>query len=760
MANGGLLPVPRLAHCVSCLAVWMALLVAFCLGQALAAGAEADLPRLLQGVQAIAAPGVPGPLCVAGNKAFAVVVGRTGGERQAAVVAASRLDKGRVVAFGHTGYFDGPSLEIADTGTLMQNAMRWASGRTDRKGPAVRVAVVHRPQLAAYLKKAGFAAEELAGKKLAAALDAFDVVAMDANEVADPALAEATLAFVRSGKGIVMTSLGWGWLQLHPGKNLVDDHPGNRFLAKAGIAWADGYLQRTAGPGFDAGAEVSPLVHAGRALDALVEARRGRQGLSKAELAQASLTLGLAIRTLPSGPNAISVALQRLGAKAAVDPVPLPKRPLKTEQGLERILLTAQLVETERLAPEKVRAHLAAEAFPGPVPKGAERLRRGVSVDTNIPGWHSTGLYAAPGEVVEVELPREAAGKGLFVRIGCHSDALWDLPEWRRAPAICLRRPLSEPRVRVASGFGGLIYVEVPERCSLGRIDVAVRGAVEAPFFVLGTTRPEEWRKSIRSRPAPWAELATDRVIVSVPSRVVRWLDNPEEVLEVWNKVLDACADLATRPLQRERPERYVADEQISAGYMHSGYPIMTHLDAAESMVSKERLLAGNWGLFHEMGHNHQSGDWTFDGAGEVTVNLFSLYVCETVCRLKGPGHPAVAMGKARDEAYRKYAATGPDFNKWKSDPFLALTMYVQLREGFGWDAFRKVFSEYRTLPAAERPKTDDQKRDQWLVRLSRTVNRNLGPFFQAWGVPTSESARKSIADLPAWMPEGFPPGG
>ena len=37
-------------------------------------------------------------------------------------------------------------------------------------------------------------------------------------------------------------------------------------------------------------------------------------------------------------------------------------------------------------------------------------------------------------------------------------------------------------------------------------------------------------------------------------------------------------------------------------------------------------------------------------------------------------------------------------------------------------------------------------------------LGRNLGPFFQAWGVPTSEKARVSIADLPAWMPDNFLP--
>lgn len=69
----------------------------------------------------------------------------------------------------------------------------------------------------------------------------------------------------------------------------------------------------------------------------------------------------------------------------------------------------------------------------------------------------------------------------------------------------------------------------------------------------------------------------------------------------------------------------------------------------------------------------------------------------------------------------------------------------------------KKVFAQYRELPKTERPKTDDDKRDQWLVRYSRASGKNLGPFFEAWGVPTTDSARKSIADLPGWMPADWP---
>ena len=110
------------------------------------------------------------------------------------------------------------------------------------------------------------------------------------------------------------------------------------------------------------------------------------------------------------------------------------------------------------------------------------------------------------------------------------------------------------------------------------------------------------------------------------------------------------------------------------------------------------------------------------------------------------------------DEIMRRYFAQAPTLERWHSDPFQALIKYQQLREAFGWEAFKQVFAEYRALPANERPRNDDARRDQWLVRMSRTTGRNLGPFFEAWGVRTSAEARASVADLPTWMPDNFPP--
>jgi hypothetical protein len=424
-----------------------------------------------------------------------------------------------------------------------------------------------------------------------------------------------------------------------------------------------------------------------------------------------------AIRTLPASDQNLLSKIREWATAQPGSIVPTPERPIGMDNPLARLVVTLQVHDLKHLPPEKVQPHPAAKFFPGDVPKEAKRVKKVIEIDTSIPDWHSTGLYAAPGEVLTIRVPKEAAGKGLAVRIGAHSDTLWHLPTWRRCPEICRTFLIDKPEVKVANAFGGLVYLVVPRGCRLGKVQVEVDGAVEAPYFVLGRTPIDDWVQRIRYLPAPWAELATSKI---------------------------------------------VADIQISAGYMHSGYPIMTHLDAAKVMVDVTCLMTNShgavWGLFHELGHNHQSPDWTFEGTGEVTVNLFTLYVLDKVCRIP-PERTRKELSKdGRAEALRRFFASGAKFEVWKSDPFLALIMYVQIQEAFGWDAFRKVFAEYRQLSPNERPKNDDEKRDQWLIRLSRTVGRNLAHFFDTWGIPVSEQAKQAVADLPEWMPENFPP--
>ncbi len=710
-----------------------------------ATGSERDRRQLLEGVKEIAAPGIPGGVGVFGEKAFALVVGKTGRDVLTPVVAAASMGRGRVVGFGHDGYFGRESLETADTGRLMLNAVRWASSGKS----APRIGLIGLPQMQAFLQKNGLNAT--------AATPDSDLPAFDLLVMTHPDLTERQImrlrSFVRRGGGLVAASTGWGW-QMITGRAFVL-HPLNQITGESGLIWTGAMLDRTSARGFDATAAFPPLVHAGSAAEALTQQAKGARTLTPTETAQSLSSALQAATCLPDEDRLLMPRLHALRADAGQAAVPSAKSPVTLKDPVRRLAAALDTMEAQRARPEKIRPHPAAAVFPGAVPADAPRITRRLTVNTRVPGWHSLGLYAAPGERIVVEIPDSAAPHRLSVRIGAHTDQIWDHDSWRRAPEISRSFALDSPKTQVASAFGGLIYIEIPEGAKPETMEAVISGAVEAPLFRLGQTTREEWRSRVRSLPGPWAELATDKLILTVPSSVVRNLDDPESLMRFWDQVMDACADLAAWSRERVRPERIVADEQISAGYMHSGYPIMTHLDVKELVVDEAKLRReGSWGHFHELGHNHQSGDWTFEGTGEVTVNLFSMYVYHRVLGQQfDQGHPAIRSRAEREERVRKYRQNGASFEVWKSDPFLALTQYIQVIEAFGWEPIKKTIAEYRALPAGQRPRTDDEKRDQWMVRLSRAVGRNLGSFFQAWGVPTSEQARASLADLPTWIP-------
>jgi len=512
---------------------------------------------------------------------------------------------------------------------------------------------------------------------------------------------------------------------------------------------------------------------AGQALDELIARVKAAKKIEPNDIDAATKIVSQAGDILP--PAELLEKLCLLQEYRSDSFIPSSRKRLSEEKPLDHLILSLQVRKLREVPTEQTRAHPAAEEFPGPVPDDAKRITGKIEIDTSAAGWHnygiygnprspywhSTGLYAAPGEVITVTVPQAVTDKGLYVRIGAHNDRLWRKSSWARAPEICRRYAITTTETKAANAFGGLVYIEAPFDLKAGKVGVTITGAVAAPYYVLGKTDSEKWHRSIRNNPAPWGELQGRKVILTLPAKVLRTVDEPEELMKFWDGIMDKYAELLGREKQRRRIERFVSDVQISAGYMHSGYPLMTMLDITTTMVDKERIISnkhhGIWGLFHEIGHNHQNRDWTFRGTTEVTVNLFSLYLMENICDIEGKGHPSITDG-ARKRNTERHFADGRDFEKWKSSPFLALCMYMQLQEAFGWEPFTKVFEEYRELPQEQRPQDDTAKRDQWMVRFSRRIGKNLGPLFEAWAVPTTEKARASIAELPVWMPKDFPP--
>ena len=467
------------------------------------------------------------------------------------------------------------------------------------------------------------------------------------------------------------------------------------------------------------------------------------------------------------------------------------QQPVSKTDTATRNALVEYWKNLDKLPAKKVGAHPSAEIFPGKVSADAPRIAREVAV-SHAPiadsvahivenllysgrysdVMYSTGLYLAPGEVLTVRVPEALAGRGIGVQIGCHTDRLnyWVAGEndWLRLPLLTVKKTLDKKTTSIASPAGGLVYITCSPKDEAFDGTFTIEGAVASPRFILSQTTDEQWEQALAETGAPWGEIESGSIIISLPIEQLRGLKNPNDKIAMWDEIVGACYDLAQIPTPFYRKQRIVPDVQISGGYMHSGYPIMANEVACGTLCDPYLLVKhpeSGWGFFHEIGHNMQNAvDWVLAGSTEVSVNLFTLYVFDKVIMGRHNAHSHISPVYTR-RALEKYFGEGADFEKWKSDPFLGLITLRQIQEDFGWEIFKQTFRRFQQLDKQmygkhrheSREQAEKRKLEDFVVYLSESAQRDFVPFFRIWGFPVSDDAAGKTSGYPEWIPYNFP---
>jgi len=414
------------------------------------------------------------------------------------------------------------------------------------------------------------------------------------------------------------------------------------------------------------------------------------------------------------------------------------------------------------------------KSFPGEVPKTAKRTKEFIDIAVKVgsqgladpfPNYfrlHSTGVYVPAGEKVSIIVDPKYKNQHLKAQIGIHNDDLQQMDNLVRAGFDLTKSfELDKDSTSVFSPYGGLLYIRIPDSSTLKSISIVANGVVRAPYYKLEKNNLTQWA-SIKNNPAPWTELATDKIILTVPTYRIKNLENPESLLKFWNQVMDADADLAIIDHTRTHPERIIIDNQVAYGYMFTVWDkIVAPDDQSCEWMLDEKILKekGSWGHFHELGHRHQFWFLDMDEVSEVTTNLYTMYVYDKVLKKGLYNHDAIQSKAEVNKKIQNYLQNQPTFKKWGEDPFIALSMYIQIIENFGWDPIikaNKIYHEMDPRKYYENRLSNEQRIDLWFKSICRATDSNLSSFFEIWKIPVSEKAKTEAKKYKTWIPQEF----
>ncbi|XP_067221774.1 TRPM8 channel-associated factor homolog [Chanodichthys erythropterus] len=683
-----------------------------------------DLEFLLQGVSEFDTQGeaLASEVMVHGPLAFPIVFTPAG----KAFIAGAYYGQGRVILVSHEGYLGRDSLS-----TFMINAIKWLDeGRTGVIGILPSLEAAH-----TVLSKSGLDCQLTGFRE--------DLSVYVCTSYSDAQCAEIQ-EFVAEGGGLLIGGHAWYWAQTHPGCNVMTEYPGNHILNKMGLS----LLGNTLGGGLYKAPEIEHWCREGYHFRSMLQrfSEHVSQGKELTDHEQGYLKqLGcdcanyLRMRSHDSAAYTSVLAILTDIVKKEGVPQVCSNCPVESAKGH---LMLQIGTEVYKVSPNPD------DLFPYIIKNRPARVR--ISANTAADEeWISTGLYLSPGMKTFIEIPPEIVGKNWQVQLGCQTDNIGGANVLKRAPVVHERFPLNKEMVQVWNLWGGLIYLIAPPQSKVDGVEIVVQVSVQAPYFKSGETSVADWVSGIRSAPAPWAELEFENIIITLESEFIRNLDRPDEVATLWDTIMRSIADLAARPAKFPRKERFVADVQISCGFMHSGYPIMMHSISAPELINVEKAYkSGLWGAIHELGHNQQRRVWEFPPhTTECTCNLWSVYVHEKVLRMnRANAHPDMTL-KNRQARIKMYCSGGKDLKSWSV--WTALETYMQLQEKFGWDAFKKVFAAYHKMSGV--PDDNAGKMNLYAETFSKVVNLNLCPFFKAWGWPIQPSTEEKISHLPKW---------
>ncbi|WP_432890855.1 M60 family metallopeptidase [Kribbella sp. CA-245084] len=322
--------------------------------------------------------------------------------------------------------------------------------------------------------------------------------------------------------------------------------------------------------------------------------------------------------------------------------------------------------------------------------------------------------------------------------------------------------PLQPGRNTITDAGGGVVYLKLIG--DTGQAKVTIGDQVQPmPYFVLGCTGEADFQRQLDAHTTPYVELVSPHAILTVEraSALTYRTENHTDLLSTYGDIIrieDATSGYdGSAPVHARLVHTYHFVGYPSAITGVGAYATHGHMSfpppIQDRMLTVEGLRMRGWGIYHELGHQHQQITYKPNSLTEVTVNIYSLAV-NAVFATKYGQQPRLHAPDAKtgltpwQSAPGKLRSPGVSYGT-TFDPYEKLVMFEQLRLAFGNDFWPNLHKLVRVERPYASDYTDEVLRLRNLVVLcSRTAGHDLSDFFRAWGVPVDAEATAQLAAL------------
>ena len=307
---------------------------------------------------------------------------------------------------------------------------------------------------------------------------------------------------------------------------------------------------------------------------------------------------------------------------------------------------------------------------------------------------------------------------------------------------------------RVMSEHGGLVYIRHTGIKNANQAELQfVKGHKPAPFYQKGKTTKAEWKKMLEDyRYSPDAVLYGEKaiIVVSRAKALLYSAYDQDQLLNVAEQIHSFEEEISgmdsSSPVHVPKSCNFLMVESDDPNYYMAAWnngTFYNSTNASAYMILFDPTKMNSWGPWHELGHHHQQSAYKWNGLGEVTVNIYSLYVEKKMGQLPSRLKKDGAWPKIR--TYLNQETSVKDYDKIE-DLFVKLGMFHQLTLAYGDDFYKKLHKQAREDKPSN--STDVAKKRYFMLKACFITGHDLSQFFKDWGMSGVDAVYSEIAAL------------